>query len=90
MYAQVGDWLVVKAHAGSTRVRKAAITKVSADGAPPYTVRWLDSDRESLVFPGVDAVVVSSGRQLEEDRVQLERTVQVQRQISAAHHRGDG
>jgi hypothetical protein len=28
-----------------------------ADGAPPYVVRWSDSGRESLVFPGPDAYV---------------------------------
>ena len=28
-----------------------------AAGAPPYLVRWSDTDHESLVFPGPDATV---------------------------------
>nr|SBO96077.1 hypothetical protein BN4615_P5593 [Nonomuraea gerenzanensis] len=33
-----------------------------ADGSPPYLVRWLDTGRESLVFPGRDARVVAGVR----------------------------
>jgi hypothetical protein len=39
-------------------VRDGEIIEVRhADGSPPYVVRWDDTGRESLVFPGPDAVV---------------------------------
>ncbi|HEY6931909.1 MAG TPA: DUF1918 domain-containing protein [Marmoricola sp.] len=58
MKASPGDRLVVRStHVGEV-VRDGEILEVhGADGAPPYVVRWSDSGRESLVFPGPDAYV---------------------------------
>jgi hypothetical protein len=40
------------------------ITEVrSADGAPPYVVRWLSTDHIATVYPGSDAVVVTAAEQ---------------------------
>lgn len=60
MHANVGDWLVVKTHTENQHPRRGMIVHVSADGAPPYTVRWTGDDHESLVFPGSDALVVGA------------------------------
>jgi hypothetical protein len=53
MKAHVGDRLVLEAiHVGEPR-RIGVITEVRHhDGTPPYIVRWLDNDHESMVFPG--------------------------------------
>lgn len=58
MLAHVGDKLITEStHVGEAR-RIGVITEVRhEDGTPPYTVRWLDSDHEVLVFPGPDARV---------------------------------
>jgi len=60
MRAQVGDWLVVRSHTEGQHDRRAEIVGTRPDGAPPYTVRWTDDDREALVFPGPDAQVVTA------------------------------
>lgn len=55
MHAQRGDWLILDA-------RRGYIEEVhSADGSPPYLVRWLETGHESLVFPGPDALVQTHG-----------------------------
>lgn len=53
MQAKVGDRLIMEGvHVGDPK-RVGVISAVShPDGTPPYTVHWLDSDRETLVFPG--------------------------------------
>lgn len=58
MRAQVGDWIVVEnLHLGDHR-RRGRITGVERpDGAPPYVVRWLEDDHESIFFPGPEAHV---------------------------------
>jgi hypothetical protein len=58
MLARVGDRLVLKGvHVGDAR-RIGIITAVHhPDGSPPYEVRWVDSGREALVFPGPEAHV---------------------------------
>jgi Domain of unknown function (DUF1918) len=57
MQAKMGDWLVIK---GLATVQ-GLITEVrSSDGSPPYVVRWLDTGRVAMVFPGPDAVVVTA------------------------------
>ncbi len=58
MRAQVGDKLVVVGHHVGEHGREAEILEVrSADGAPPYLVRWLETDHQALVFPGSDASI---------------------------------
>ncbi len=58
MKAHRGDRLVLEGtHVGDAR-RIGVITELrGAGGEPPYLVRWLNDDHESLVFPGPDARV---------------------------------
>ena len=64
MKADVGDWLVIKGRTNEQPGQRGIITEVhSADGSPPYVVRWLDTGREALVFPGSDAIVVPAEEQ---------------------------
>lgn len=61
MTAAAGDWLVVESGSDSDHVRTAEILGVREPGGyPPFRVRWLDDGRETLVFPGPDARVVSA------------------------------
>ncbi|WP_329260964.1 MULTISPECIES: DUF1918 domain-containing protein [Actinoallomurus] len=56
MKAKVGDWLVIEGTNLGDRRRSGLIVALRhADGTPPYVVRWLDDDHESLVFPGPTA-----------------------------------
>lgn len=58
MKAQVGEWLVIEGGTAEDHRRTGRIVEVrSADGAPPYLVRWLDDGHETLVFPGPNAHV---------------------------------
>lgn len=58
MKAQVGDWLVIQPRYVDAHGRRGLILDVPDDaGGPPYLVRWTDTDREALVFPGPDARV---------------------------------
>lgn len=60
MQAKVGDWLVVKGATAEQTDQRGLIVEVrSADGSPPYLVEWSTGHR-ALVFPGPDAVVVTS------------------------------
>lgn len=87
MKAAVGDWLLVRSHATNRPARRAEIVGVGRDGAPPYTVRWTDTDHEVIVFPGSDAEVVSIARLAELDRLQTERIVAAQSSITTAEPR---
>lgn len=58
MRANVGDQLVVHGRNVGLPDHTAEIVEVrGAHGEPPYVVRFADG-RESLVFPGPDAVVL--------------------------------
>lgn len=58
MQASVGDRLIVHSGRVGGPDRDAEILEVRHDdGTPPYVVRWEDTGRESLVFPGPDATV---------------------------------
>ena len=82
MHAKPGDWLIVEIAGTDHSARRARILDVSApDGSPPYTVRWLDTDRESLVFPGVDAHVMTQDELDALDARVMARAVVVQRHI---------
>ena len=85
MKAQAGDWLVVHSHTDGGHIRKAAILGTRSDGEPPYSVRWVDDDTESVVFPGPDAVVISAAAQEELDRAAAERINDVQSAIGGQH-----
>lgn len=85
MKANVGDWLVMKGTTTELSDHRGLITEVrSADGSPPYVVRWLDSEHEATVYPGSDAVVVTAAEQeVANERVQS-RVESVQNAIT--HH----
>ncbi|WP_372661330.1 DUF1918 domain-containing protein [Amycolatopsis kentuckyensis] len=87
MHAQPGDWLVVKGPRVDAPEQRGRILEVhSADGSPPYVVRWTADDHVSTVFPGPDAVVpTAGGEQAAEDRARA-RVDRVQRYI----HEEDG
>ncbi|ODU27152.1 MAG: hypothetical protein ABT15_21165 [Pseudonocardia sp. SCN 73-27] len=56
MRAQLGDWLVIQPPPNSHHVRRGqVIALLHADGSPPYRVRWLDDDSETLIHPPPDA-----------------------------------
>jgi Domain of unknown function (DUF1918) len=80
MRANVGDWLVAN---GSERSEhRGIITEVHGpDGSAPYTVRWLETDHETLVFPGPDAIVVTSAEQEAADERIRSRLASVQEAI---------
>lgn len=87
MHAKPGDWLIVEIAGTDHSARRARILDVSApDGAPPYTVRWLDTEREALVFPGVDAHVMTQDEVDVLDARMAARAAAVQRHI--VHRRG--
>lgn len=53
-----GDRLVVSPHRQGQPPRDAEVLEVrGADGGPPYLVRWEDTGRVSLHYPGSDSVV---------------------------------
>lgn len=82
MYAKAGDWLIVEIVGTDNGVRRAKILEVgSPDGAPPFKVRWLDTDREALVFPGGDAYVLTRDELDVLDARMAERVATVQRHI---------
>jgi Domain of unknown function (DUF1918) len=54
--ARAGDRLVIKGHYLGAPTRDAEILEVlGEDGRPPFRVRWSDSGREGVLFPGPDA-----------------------------------
>jgi Domain of unknown function (DUF1918) len=64
MKAKVGDFLVVKGTTVEQHDQRGVITEVrSADGSPPYVVRWLNTDHVATVYPGPDALVVTAAEQ---------------------------
>lgn len=82
MKAKVGDWLVTKSTTIDQPDHRGLITEVhSADGSPPYVVRWLDSDHEATVFPGSDAIVVTAAEQAAADERAQHRFGAVQAEI---------
>jgi hypothetical protein len=62
MKANVGDRLVIDGTNLGERRRIGVVTKVShPDGTPPYVVRWINDNHESVVFPGPTARVEGGG-----------------------------
>lgn len=65
MHAKPGDHLVIKGHHVGDVEKDGEILEVhGAGGEPPFLVRWSDEERETLVFPGSDAVVEHSRKRL--------------------------
>jgi hypothetical protein len=80
VYAKAGDWLIVEITGTDNASRRALIEEVSSpDGAPPFKVRWLDTDREGLVFPGTDAHVLTQDELDELDARTASRAAGVRR-----------
>lgn len=69
MKAKVGDRLVLEGtHVGDPR-RVGIVTALRHDdGSPPYVVRWLDTGKEGLVFPGTEAHVEAPAPAAEQGR----------------------
>jgi hypothetical protein len=59
MRAHVGDWIAFPADGHVRRGRIIAVAH--PDASPPYRVRWLDDDSESLLVPPPDAVLTCPG-----------------------------
>jgi CBS domain-containing protein len=58
LVAAPGDRLVIRGHHVGEPDRDAEILEVRGEGGtPPFLVRWEDSGRESLFYPGSDAHV---------------------------------
>lgn len=56
--AHVGDTLVIEEENAAGAPRIGRILAVgNPDGSPPYRVRWLAGDYESLIYPGPGARV---------------------------------
>jgi hypothetical protein len=56
MKARIGDRLVLEATGLDEPRRVGVVIALNhPDGTPPYVVRWLADDHESIVFPGPDA-----------------------------------
>ncbi|WP_204040651.1 DUF1918 domain-containing protein [Acrocarpospora phusangensis] len=63
MRATVGDLLIVEGTYHNERQRIGVVTEIRhEDGTPPYVVRWVETQQETLVFPGPDAHVVEQNR----------------------------
>lgn len=83
MRAKAGDWLVVKGTTLDRPDQRGLITEVhSADGSPPYVVRWLETGHTATVFPGPDALVVTAKDQRAADRKARRRFGAVQSAIA--------
>jgi hypothetical protein len=56
--AEIGDALVIDQPGGAGQPRIGEITALlGPDGSPPYLVRWLAGDYESMIVPGPGARV---------------------------------
>jgi hypothetical protein len=88
MRAQSGDWLVIEAGDESRHARRGRIEQVrSADGVPPYLVRWLDTGRTALVFPGPDAHVQTAAELERVEAAVTARCAAVQAEIGRRSRR---
>lgn len=82
MRAHAGDWLIIERGDVDHQARRGRIEEVrSADGGPPYVVRWLDSDHTVLVFPGPDAHVLTPGELQRADAAAAKRFAVIQREL---------
>jgi len=56
MRARVGGWVVIEGRVlDEPRRQGQVIGLIHSDGSPPYQVRWVEDDHESIVFPGPGA-----------------------------------
>ena len=58
MIASVGDRIIIRSHHTGEPNRDCEVLDVRGpNGEPPYLVRWDDSGREALLYPGSDATI---------------------------------
>lgn len=89
MKAKPGDWLVIKGTVLDAPDTVGQILEVrSADGGPPYLVRWTHNDHEALVFPGPDAHVLTASAMEAADEQRRTRLAELQNLIMRSHGRG--
>ncbi|MDX2381543.1 MAG: DUF1918 domain-containing protein [Acidimicrobiia bacterium] len=56
--AAVGDELIVQGHSVGEPPRVGEVLEVRGDdGGPPFRVRWDETGRSTLLFPGADCVI---------------------------------
>jgi hypothetical protein len=56
MIAHIGDRLVLEGtHVGDARRVAVVVALLHDDGSPPYQVRWVGSDRTTVIYPGAQA-----------------------------------
>jgi uncharacterized protein DUF1918 len=65
MHAFVGDRIVVRSTLGAPGREGEIIEVERVNGRPPYRVRWADTGRVGLYFPGPDSYVAARGRSSE-------------------------
>ena len=83
MKARAGDWLVIKGVTLDKPDQRGLITEVrSADGSPPYVVRWLATGHVATVFPGPDALILTPEEQEAADERAQSRAASVQETIT--------
>lgn len=65
LIARPGDRLVITAHHQGERPRDAEVLEARGPGgSPPFLVRWEDTGRTTLHYPGPDAVIARPGTPL--------------------------
>jgi Domain of unknown function (DUF1918) len=85
MKAKVGDFLVIKGTTVEQSDQCGEITEVrTADGGPPYVVRWLATGHIATVYPGPDALVLTPAEQEAADERVRSRHASVETAVS--HH----
>jgi len=90
MRAHEGDWLVVKGVTVGVPEQRGRIIEVrSADGSPPYVVRWLSDDHVSTFFPGPDSIVLTQEEIEDADEHAQARFAVMQGAIGARSAAGD-
>ena len=82
MRAHVGDWLVLRGRVVGCADQMGQIVAVhSADGSPPYDVRWPATGTRSVVVPGPDAQVMTPAEKARMDSERMRRVDAVQSAI---------
>jgi hypothetical protein len=62
MHAEVGDELIIEGHRVGEPRRTGKVEEVRGqNGGPPYRVRWDDTGRSTLMFPGSDCHIKHLG-----------------------------
>lgn len=90
MRAKVGDWLIIEGRNVGNHPRRGLIEEApSADGGPPYLVRWTDTGHQALTFPGPDAHIVTNDELISQEEAAAARISSVQQEITG-HRFGEG